>query len=425
MELTTALAFGALPVILLGASASLAHAYNKLQARHARITRDRDSYLEVLEGSNDALFVINFVNGRIYQANEQAARMLGYGREELAASTIFQLHPTEFLQRSAERIADAWEQKGAIYEDIPLLTRNGELIQVESSVRVTTYQGRPAIILFARDIRERLALREGLQQQQALVQRQNAELLDSIRYAKRIQDAVMPDAAALVDLVPDAFILYRPKDIVSGDLYWFAEKNGRTVVAAADCTGHGVPGALLSLIGVSLFRETVLERGVVLPEGILEALRDGVIDALNGQGDEEEGHRDGMNVSVVSIDRQAMQLDYAGAYAPIFIVRNGELIELKGDRIPVGYHDGELRAFTGTSMPLQKGDRIYLFSDGMQDQFGGPQGKKLRSAGLKEWVLSTTELSMDDQCQTISDRFRLWKGREEQIDDVLLIGLEV
>jgi serine phosphatase RsbU (regulator of sigma subunit) len=212
---------------------------------------------------------------------------------------------------------------------------------------------------------------------------------------------------------------------VSGDLYWFAEKNSRTVVAAADCTGHGVPGALLSLIGVSLFRETVLERGVVRPEGILEALRTGVIDALNGQGDEEEGHRDGMNVSVVSIDRQAMQLDYAGAYAPIFIVRQGELIELKGDRIPVGYHDGELRAFTGTSMPLQKGDRIYLFSDGLQDQFGGPQGKKLRSSGLKEWVLNTAELSMDDQYQTISDRFRLWKGREEQIDDVLLIGLEV
>ena len=423
MELTLGLALGAVPVLLLGASAALSHAYNKLRGQYVRIERDRASYLEVVEGSNDALFVINFVNGRIYQANDRAAAMLGYSREQLSRLSIFELHPPALLHRSAERIADAWESKGLVYDDIPLLTSKGELIAVECSTRVTSYRGDPAIILFARDIRERRALQDRVKQQQALVHQQNEDLLSSIRYAQRIQRAVLPDSGKLQELFPESFILFRPRDIVSGDLYWFAEKDGKLIVAAADCTGHGVPGALLSLIGASLFEEAVKERSITDPAEVLNAMREGIISALCKE--EGGGQRDGMNIAIVVIDRAAMTLEHAGAFGPAFIVRDGSLIELKGDRMPVGFQEGEPQGFTKQRMPVQEGDRVYLFSDGIQDQFGGPQGKKLKSSGLKNWITSTSSLVIDDQYQAISDHFRMWKGDLDQVDDVVLIGLQV
>ncbi|MFZ1693601.1 MAG: SpoIIE family protein phosphatase [Flavobacteriales bacterium] len=424
MELTFGLAVVGVPVALLGAASGLAFAYNRLRTRHDRIERDRTSYLEVLEGSNDGFFVINFVNGRIYQANEKAAGMLGYARQELQGLTIFQLHPDSVLHRSAERIADAWEQKGAVYDDVPLLTANGDLLQVESSVRVTSYDGKPAIILCIRDISERLALQAKVNEQQALVQRQNTDLLSSIRYAQRIQRAVLPEATELLQHFPESYILFRPRDIVSGDLFWFAEADGLKVVAAADCTGHGVPGALLSLIGASLFEEVVLQRRITEPAAILDAMREGFEQALN-KGDDEAGHRDGMNASIAVIDERERRLRFAGAYHPLYLLRNGAITELKGDRMPIGLHDGVAKPFAQHELRYQPGDRAYLFSDGITDQFGGPLGKKLRSAGLKQWLAETAALSMDDQHQAISDRFRAWKGTEEQIDDVLLIGVEL
>lgn len=416
------LALGAVPVALLGASFGLAHAYNKLRRRHDEIARDRTSYLEVIEGSNDGLFVINFVNGRIYQANDKAAALLGYTREELEGLTIFQLHPDSALHRSAERIADAWQQQGAVYEDVPMLHANGDVIPVESSARVTSYDGKPAIVLFIRDIRERLELQRRVNEQQAVVKRQNDDLLSSIRYAQRIQRAVLPEASELNGLFPESFILFRPRDIVSGDLFWFAEVDGRKVVAAADCTGHGVPGALLSLIGASLFQEVVMERRILEPARMLEAMREGFVAALNR---DDQGHRDGMNVSVAVIDPSARRARFAGAYHPLCLLRDGAITEFKGDRMPIGLHEGERKPFTEHEVPVRAGDRLYLFTDGIADQFGGPSGKKLRGAGLKQWLVETATLAMDDQHQAISDRFRAWKGTEEQVDDALLIGVEL
>ncbi len=424
MELITGLALGALPVLFLGASVGLSYAYNRLHTRFARSERDRDSYLGVLESSNDALFVVNFVNGRIYQANEKAAQMLGYSMEQLAQLTIFQLHPKEFLHRSATRIADAWEKKGIVYEDIPLVSSKGECIPVESSTRVTSYRGDPAIILFARDIRERQELQAKVEAQQAVVRDQNHQLLSSIRYAQRIQRAVLPEAEQLQDLFPESFILFRPRDIVSGDLYWFAEKDGKAVVAAADCTGHGVPGALLSLIGASLFQEMVLEKGLTDPGLILDGARAGMIHALNKQDGGVE-QRDGMNAAVITFDRRTMTVHFAGGFSPLYLVRSGELTAFKGDRMCIGPVEGKSTPFGTSVIPVLTGDRLFIFSDGLQDQFGGPEGKKVMSSRLKRWILGSSPLSIDDQYQFLSDQFRLWKGDVEQVDDVLLIGVEV
>lgn len=424
MELTAVLAYGALPAVFLGAAAAISYAYNKLQTRNMLSERDRDSYLSVLESSNDALFVINFVNGRIYQANSKASELLGYSNAELTSRTIFELHPKSFWNRSATRIADAWEQKGLVYEDIPLVTASGETITVESSTRVSSFRGDPAIILFARDIRERVALQQRVQEQQSLVREQNDQLLSSIRYAQRIQRAVLPEAERLQEIIPESFILFRPRDIVSGDLYWFTEHAGRLIITAADCTGHGVPGALLSLIGASLFDEMVKEKGLLDPGAILDGARAGMIQALSKQDGTSE-QQDGMNASLVVLDRIAMTATYAGGFAPLYLIRNGEVVEFKGDRMPIGPYMGADRSFASVTISLESGDRLYLFTDGIPDQFGGPYGKKLKSSGLKRWLLETASFPMDDQYQAISDRFRLWKGRHEQVDDVLLIGLEV
>lgn len=424
MELITALSYGSIPVMLLAASTGLAHAYNRLRASHQRIERDKRALMEVLEGSNDALFVVNFVNGRIYQANQKAADLLGYSRNELASRTIFDIHPKEYLQLSSTRIADAWEQKGLIYSDIPLITSTGRSIPVESSTRVTSYDGRPAVILFARDITERIALEHQLAEKTALVNQQNANLLGSIRYAQRIQRAVLPELSELQEFFPGSFVLFRPRDIVSGDMHWFAEREGRVVVVAGDCTGHGVPGALLTLIGASIFQEIVHEQGITAPAKLLDQARTAMASTLAGN-DQDQRSLDGMNAAVLSIDRKAMKLSYAGGFAPLWLLREGVIQEFKGDRMPIGHMDQGERPFQQDEIDLLSGDRLFIFSDGLQDQFGGPHGKRLRSSGLKAWLEETAALDIEEQGQAVSDRFRMWKGREDQVDDVLLIGIAV
>lgn len=424
MELITAAVYASVPVALLAVSGGLAHAYNRLRREHERNARDRDGLLEVLEGSNDALFVLNFVNGRIFRANRQACALLGYTGTELLKRTVFDLHPPEYLQLSATRIADAWEQNGSIFSDIPMQRSDGGTVPVECSTKVTSYQGHPAIILFARDITERLALEQRIAEQNALVKRQNDDLLSSIRYAQRIQRAVLPEPARLEELFPQSFVLHRPRDIVSGDMAWFGERDGQAWVVAADCTGHGVPGALLTLIGASIFQEQVHERGVATPGELLDAARSTMADMLLG-GDAEERALDGMNAAVLCIDRERRMLQYAGAFGPLYLLRNGAIIEYKGDRMPVGHMDAGIRPFTTEQIALYQGDRLFIFSDGLPDQFGGPAAKRLKSAGLKQWLCASARLPMEEQGQFLSDHFRLWKGTEAQIDDVLVIGVEI
>ncbi|MBP6311025.1 MAG: SpoIIE family protein phosphatase [Flavobacteriales bacterium] len=423
MDLTIGLAVMAFAILLLVVAIGISIAYNRLQGVHSTTVHDRDSFLSILEASNDALFVINFVSGKIHLANAKASELIGISTNELTTLTIFDLHPKEFLHRSADRIADAWEKKGNIYSDIPLLSSTSEVIPVESSTRVSSYKGEPAVILYARDIRERLELQNEVEEQQMIVREQNHQLLSSIRYAQRIQRAVLPEAEGLQTLLPESFILFRPKDIVSGDLYWFAEQDGAVVLVAADCTGHGVPGALLTLIGATLFNDVVLKKKVTDTGAILDAVRSGMIQALSKDGD--EARHDGMNAAVLRYDPRTKDVYYSGGYTPLYVVRNGELTEQKGDRMPVGPHTGDMGSFSSGSIQLQLGDRLFICSDGLQDQFGGPQGKKLKSSGLKDWLVKTSYLTIDEQYQAISDNFRMWLGKGEQIDDVLLVGFEV
>jgi len=250
------------------------------------------------------------------------------------------------------------------------------------------------------------------------------QVTDSILYAKRIQEAILPSNEDISKHVKDFLILFRPKDIVSGDFYWFSEKNGKAILAAADCTGHGVPGALMSMIGSSLLNEVVNEKGITKPSDILEALREGVIKSLNQSGESGE-QKDGMDIALLALDPNSNTLEFAGAYNPLVQVRNGEIIEVKADRQPIGiFHDYKDRPFVNHQVEVLPGDVVYIFTDGYVDQFGGPNGKKFKGSRFKSLLLSIQDKTMTEQREILNTSIEEWMGEEEQIDDILVIGIK-
>lgn len=257
----------------------------------------------------------------------------------------------------------------------------------------------------------------------------NADITASIQYARRIQFAMLPPLELVYAHLPHTFVLYRPKDIVSGDFYWFGEKNGRKIIAAVDCTGHGVPGALMSMIGHNLLNQIILEKGITEPAAILSALHDGVQTALKqGQYHLQDGtdSADGMDVCLCSIDLSRREVQYAGALRPLVVVRKGILNKIDADRHSIGGkgEEGE-RRFTNHSFLLDPGDAMYLFSDGYADQFGGEKGKKFMVKRMLEMILSIQHLDMRQQGEFLEETLSEWMGAYEQVDDVLVIGVKM
>lgn len=273
----------------------------------------------------------------------------------------------------------------------------------------------------------------------------NKDIIDSINYAKRIQDAILPSEDEFSQSLKNTFVLFNPKDIVSGDFYWMQiipnPSEGGAVVffAAADCTGHGVPGAFMSIIGHNLLDKIVGEYNITNPAEILNQLNKGVSETLR-QSAEQTNIKDGMDISLCVFNTQTKVLEFAGAYNPLYIVskqniegvdvnmesENGlKLYEIKADRFPIGNYTDEVQQFTNHAFNLREGDTVYLFSDGFADQFGGPHGKKYRYKQFKELLLAINTQSMESQKETLQKEFVTWKGSLEQIDDVIIIGSRV
>ena len=264
------------------------------------------------------------------------------------------------------------------------------------------------------------------QQQQAiieekneLVQLKNDEILDSINYAKRIQTAILPSSEQNTALFPNHFVTFFPKDIVAGDFYWLEETPNHIFIAAADCTGHGVPGAMMSVVCHNALNRSVKEFQLTLPGEILDKTREIIIEELSKS---EQQVRDGMDISLCVIDRQKKEMHWAGANNPLWVYRAGkkELEEWKGDKQPIGSH-WELQPFTSHVIPISTEDRLYLFSDGYVDQFGGPHGKKLMSKVFKQLILDSAHMDLVAQQHYLEAYFNDWKGDLPQVDDVCLI----
>ncbi len=269
------------------------------------------------------------------------------------------------------------------------------------------------------------AQRDSIQEQKVKIETQNELILDSIHYAKRIQTAILPPDEFVQSLFDNIFILYKPKDIVSGDFYWLAQEEGLKFVAAVDCTGHGVPGAFMSIVGSNQLNYALNVKNARTAGAMLEELNEGVTDTLREKGGPGDV-KDGMDMALCVIDPKNKKLHFAGAYNPLILIRKHELILYKGDKCPIGSVEGDIMPkFTNNEIEILDGDCLYMFSDGYPDQFGGPDGRKFMSKRFRELLFEIHEKPIKEQKQILEQTLEDWIGENEQIDDILVMGLKL
>jgi serine phosphatase RsbU (regulator of sigma subunit) len=258
--------------------------------------------------------------------------------------------------------------------------------------------------------------------QKHLVEEKQKEILDNINYAKRIQSSIMPTDEYITNYAKQNFVMYNPKDIVSGDFYWATELDGKFYLATADCTGHGVSGSMMSMLNISALNEVVNHRNINNTGEILDEVRKEIIHALNPKGN--EGVNDGMDCVLCRFDLNGRELQYSAANNSFYIIRNNEIIVCKADKMPVGLGI-KTDSFATKTINLCENDMVYMFTDGYADQFGGEKGKKFKYKQLEELLLSISQLSMTEQRNALNEAFNSWKGDTEQTDDVLIIGVKI
>lgn len=263
-----------------------------------------------------------------------------------------------------------------------------------------------------------------LQKQNVIIEEKNKDITDSINYAKRLQNAILPSKEAVNRILPEHFILYQPKDIVSGDFYWVSQHDNKSLFAAVDCTGHGVPGALLSIVGHNAINQSVNEAGITQPSKVLDSMSRIIKNVLNQ--DKENEIRDGMDMALCMFDKTTNTLEYSGANNPLYIISDEKLMVVKPSRMTVGsIEDPDKEFFINHTLQVKKGDCIYIFSDGYVDQFGGNDNKKFKTSRLQELILSINKNSMEEQKKVIHQKLKNWQGNNEQVDDILVIGVRI
>lgn len=273
-----------------------------------------------------------------------------------------------------------------------------------------------SVLVVSHDITERKMI-------ELEIQNKNKKITESINYAKRIQTAILPNNRVISKALPDSFILYKPRDVVSGDFPWFVQVKDEIFIAAVDCTGHGVPGALLSLIGYFLLNDIVRSRKITEPGVILDMLDEGVTTTL--RQDEDATTKDGMDIALCKINMNTREVEYAGAHRPLYIMRDGVMEEVKGNKFPIGGGIFKNQTnFTNTKLQLGKGDSIYFSSDGFPDQFGGPEGRKFGPKRVREIIERVHKQSMKEAMTAFDHEWETWRGDQKQTDDVLLIGIK-
>ena len=376
--------------------------------RMSLIARETDNAIRVFDS-----------NGKTIWVNQGYSRLYGYTLDDLQQNESLGLSAKDPIDiKSIIRTWDYEKQSISLESEI----RNKWKIKLWVQTTLSPiYDDQNMEISQIVAIDSNITMQKKAQQD---IIKMNDEITASITYAKHIQDAMLSPREILQKHYPDSFCYYKPRSIVSGDFYWMTEENGRIIIACADSTGHGVPGAFLSLIGISFINKIVNERGIVQPAIILNRLRTNVISHLH-QSQSELLAGDGMDMAIVSIDKKNNIMEFAGAMNPMYIIRDNRIIELKPDRMPVGYYDNEDRSFSASKVALKHGDQLYLFTDGYYDQFGGSEGLKMKSNKFKEILLKCCRKSSEEQIEILDNELIAWKGKYEQVDDILVMGIQI
>jgi PAS domain S-box-containing protein len=310
---------------------------------------------------------------------------------------------------------NATNEKASTEMDFPS-TMGNRIMQVNAIPEFDESNKLESVLVVSHDITERKMI-------ELEIQNKNKKITESINYAKRIQNAILPNNRVINRALPDSFILYKPRDVVSGDFPWFVQMKDEIFIAAVDCTGHGVPGALLSLIGYFLLNDIVRSRKVTEPGKILDMLDEGVTTTL--RQDEDATTKDGMDIALCKINLSKREVEYAGAHRPLYIMKNGEMNEVKGNKFPIGGGIFKNQTnFTNTKIKLDKGDSIYFSSDGFPDQFGGDEGRKFGPRRVREIVEQVHMQPMAEAMKIFDKEWEAWRGNTKQTDDVLLIGIK-
>lgn len=331
-----------------------------------------------------------------------------------------------------EKNKKVWSMNEAVYKEKKKVDELNEKLQVEKEKLETEKKKVEDKVKKLWD--QSMAIhkeKERINELKVVIEKKHTEIIDSVNYAKRIQEAILPNVREITSHIPQSFIYFKPRDIVSGDFYWFSRKDDKSVIAAIDCTGHGVPGAFMSMIGNTLLNEIVNERGVTDPSLILNNLNFEVNRSLK-QTQQDSESRDGMDGAICSLESsvndsgvQDIKLQYAGANRPLYLIRNGVLEETKANKFSIGGLEYDAsKSYTTHSFNLQKNDTVYIFTDGFPDQFG-TNGKKLMTKKFKEILLSIQDKTMEDQKEFLRAHIENWKGDTEQTDDLLVIGIRV
>ncbi|MES2140032.1 MAG: tetratricopeptide repeat protein [Bacteroidota bacterium] len=374
--------------------------------------------LSIVASETDNGVIICGPNGTLEWVNAGMIRLLGYNLEEWKqqGKTLQDISHNPNIKEKVEKSIGS--KQTVSYESLNI-SKDGRKLWVHSTLTpILNEKGDiKKLVVIDTDITER-------KQAENIIHEKNREITDSIHSAKRIQHALLASDTLLKKHLPEFFVLYKPKDIVSGDFYWANVIDNKFVIITADCTGHGVPGAFMSLLNISYLNEAIIEKRIDSPEKILEHVRSQIISTLNPEGSEVES-KDGMDAVLCIYDFKHLWLRFACANNPLWVIRKNELIRFKPDKMPVGMHYGEQKPFSINTLGLRKGDIVYTFTDGYADQFGGPKGKKFKYKALKEVLLSIQTKSMEEQKEILHSTFEKWKGSLEQVDDVLIIGVRV
>jgi serine phosphatase RsbU (regulator of sigma subunit) len=319
-------------------------------------------------------------------------------------------------------------------QEIQLLTKDQLLkdktLREQKVVRIALFVGLGLLLILSFTLYNRYRFKQKannlLEKQKKEIEEQNILITDSIDYAKTIQEAVFPSETKMKNYFPDSFVLYKPKAIVSGDFYLVEEKNDKVICTVADCTGHGIPGAFMSLLGFNMLENIIETKNHTSPSSILTELNQKMVATMSQDPANDTSVKHGMDASVITIDKESMQLQFAGAHNPLYQIRDNILFEVKADKMSVGsYKAGEQIEFNNHVISIQKGDVFYLFSDGFPDQIGGPKRKKFYYPPFKELLISIHKMDMLDQKHFLDKTITSWRGERDQTDDILVVGIRI